>query len=139
MAHTVSFSINYGFICGIFKINSMKKRKVFLSTTYSLGQISVGLVLHPYQTMQALVREKIFVWMSLLPSFVLMIITLTWKSIIVPLVRFLFSCSELQTAVFNCDWLGFMSNLITFYCIFWQILLFYLLFRFSFAFRNGKK
>lgn len=112
----------------------MKKRKLVLSTTYSLGQISVGLVLHPYQTMQALVREKIFVWMSLLPSLLLMVTTVLWKIVIVPLVRFVFSCS--QSVVINCDWLSFISNVISFYCIYWQLLLFYLLIRFSSAYRK---
>ncbi|MBU0974790.1 hypothetical protein KKD03_03770 [Patescibacteria group bacterium] len=114
----------------------MKKRKVVLSATYSLGQISVGLILHPYQTMQALVREKVFIWMSLLPSLVLMSTTLLWKIAVVPLVRFVFSCSELSGMVFSCDWLDFVSNAIAFYCIYWQLLLFYLLIRFNSAYRN---
>jgi hypothetical protein len=115
----------------------MKKRKVVLSATYSLGQISVGLVLHPYQTMQNLVREKIFVWMTLLPSLVLMIVTALWKIIIVPLVGLFFSCA--QSKIIGCDWLVFVSNAITFYCIYWQILLFYLLVRFNLVFKNKGK
>lgn len=112
----------------------MKKRKLVLSATYSLGQISVGLVLHPYQTMQALVREKVFVWMSLLPSLLLMTTTVLWKIAIVPLVRYIFSCSE--AVIFNCDWLSFVSNAISFYCIYWQLLLFYLLIRFTSAYKK---
>jgi len=110
----------------------MKKRQNFLSLIYSLGQISVGLILHPYQTMQDLVKEKVFVWVSLLPSFILIIITLLWKTVVVPVVGLFFSCSPI--GIFNCNWLGLVSNFITFYCIYWQILLFYLLLRFHLAF-----
>ncbi len=112
----------------------MKKRQVFLSIAYSLGQISFGLVLHPYQTMQSLVNEKVFVWMSLIPSILLMLITIFWKFLIVPLVGYVFSCS--QSLYFNCDWLTFVSNFITFYCIYWQIMIFYLLLRFNLAFKK---
>lgn len=112
----------------------MKKRKLVLSATYSIGQISTGLILHPYKTVQALVREKIFVWMSLLPSVVLMLTTILWKIAVVPLVRNVFSCS--QSVIIGCDWLSFVSNLITFYCIYWQFLLFYLVLRFNSAFKE---
>jgi len=118
-------------------MKTLSKRKVVLLTTYSLGQILVGLVLHPYQTMQGLVREKIFVWMALLPSFILMSVTILWKIAVVPLVGLFFSC--VQSEIINCSWLGFASNIITFYCIYWQILLFYLLIRFNLAFGNWKK
>lgn len=108
--------------------------RVFKSLLYSLSQISFGLIIHPYQTMQSLVKEKVFVWMTLLPSIILSLITLFWRFGFVPLVQIIFSCSK--AGFIGCDFLPFFSNWITFFCIYWQILLFYLLLRFSIAFRE---
>ncbi len=101
---------------------------------YSLGQITLGLLLHPYQTMQSLVRDKVFIWMALLPTGVLALVTVLWRFAVVPLVRLFFSC---QSSNFGgCEWLPFISNWLTFFCIYWQILLMYLLFRFGWVFRK---
>lgn len=104
-----------------------------LSIIYSLGQITLGLLLHPYQTVQSLVRDKVFVWMSLLPTLVLGVVTLGWRFVIVPLVRVVFSC---QSGFVGCEWLPFISNWLTFFCLYWQVLLLYLLFRFKWAFKS---
>lgn len=104
------------------------------SMGYSLGQIGLGLFLHPYQTMQSLVAEKVFIWMTLFPSGVLAVVTLLWRFVIVPMVRILFSCQ--RTPILACDTLPFFSNWLTFFCLYWQILLLYLLFRFSRAFKK---
>jgi hypothetical protein len=112
----------------------MNKLKFVKSFLYSLGQITLGLLLHPYQTMQSLVKDKIFVWMSLLPTAVLAIITLLWRLLLVPAVKLVFSC-QISSFV-GCDWLSFLSNFLTFFCIYWQMLLFYLLLRFSRAFED---
>lgn len=106
---------------------------IVLSIAYSLAQITAGLLLHPYQTMQSLVRDKVFSWMALLPTLVLAIVTVLWRFALVPLVRLAFSCSQVD--FFGCDILPFLSDWITFFCIYWQILLLYLLFRFSSVFR----
>ncbi len=103
------------------------------SVIYSLAQITLGLLLHPYQTMQSLVRDKVFVWMSLLPSLTLAIVTVLWKLVVVPVVRLVFSCQS--TGFVGCEWLPFVSNWLTFFCIFWQIMLLYLLFRFNKVFK----
>jgi hypothetical protein len=100
-----------------------------LSMLYSLGQITLGLLLHPYQTMQSLVRERVFVFMTLLPTAVLAFSTVLWKALVVPVVSLLFSCDQL--GLVGCSWLSFISNWLAFFCIFWQVLLLYLLFRFS--------
>jgi len=104
-----------------------------LSLIYSLAQITQGLLLHPYQTMQSLVREKVFVWMTLLPMGVLALVTVLWRFGVVPAVRLVFSCQT--SGFFACDWLQFFSNWLTFFCLFWQVLLLYLLFRFSRVFK----
>jgi hypothetical protein len=109
-------------------------RTAIVSLIYSLGQITLGLLLHPYQTMQSLVRDKVFVWMTLLPTLVLALVTVLWRFAVVPIVRLVFSC---QTSGFGgCEFLPFASNWLTFFCIYWQILLMYLLFRFSWVFRD---
>lgn len=109
--------------------------KNIISIIYSLGQITLGLLLHPYQTMQMLVEDKVFVWMSLLPTGVLALVTIGWRFGIVPLVRLVFTCSA--SHFFACGYLTFISNWLTFFCIFWQVLLLYLLFRFSWVFKQS--
>ena len=107
--------------------------RVAASLIYSLAHITAGLLLHPYQTMQSLVQERVFVWMTLLPTVVLALITLFWRFGMVPVVRLLFSCTE--TGFWLCDWLPFLSNWLTFFCVYWQVLLFYLFVRFTLVFR----
>lgn len=95
---------------------------------YSVGRISLGLLLHPYQTMQSLVFERTFWWLSLLPTMILASLTLAWRLMIVPGVQVFFSCSS--TGWVACQYLEFVSNWVTFFCLYWQIMLLYLLFRF---------
>jgi hypothetical protein len=111
----------------------MNSLQVFTSVSYSVGQIGLGLLLHPYQTMQSLVEDKVFIWMSLLPTAVLALVTVSWRVLLVPTVRTVFSCQS--TGFWACDYLVFVSNWLTFFSIFWQVLLLYLLFRFSRVYR----
>ncbi len=110
----------------------MNYASAFFSISYSLGQIALGLLLHPYQTMQSLVEDKVFVWMTLLPTGILGLVTVMWRFILVPTVQLAFSCSS--SSFFLCDYLPFFSNWLTFFCIYWQVMLFYLLYRFQKAF-----
>lgn len=102
--------------------------QLLLSGFYSLGQITLGLLVHPYQTMQLLVEDKVFVWMSLLPTLILAVLTIFWRFLLVPMVQVVFTCQT--SSLWACEWLSFVSNFVTFYCIYWQVLLMYLLFRF---------
>jgi hypothetical protein len=111
----------------------MNYKNAFLSILYSVGQLTLGLLLHPYQTMQSLVEDKVFVWMTLLPTGVLAIVTVLWRFLIVPAVQLVFSCQK--TGFVGCTWLPFFSNWLTFFCLYWQILLLYLFFRFSSIFK----
>lgn len=113
----------------------MSKHTFLMSLGYAVGQSGLGLLLHPYQTMQSLVRDKVFVWMSLWPTLVLAAITIVWRFGVVPAVRLFFSCQE--TPLLACDILPFISNWLTFFCIYWQVLLLYLLFRFTWAFKHS--
>jgi len=134
----------------------MKKARVFRSFVYSAAQITQGLLVHPYQTMQSLVREKVFVWMTLLPTFVLGIVTVFWRGLMVPVVQLIFSCEGGSTgwlgwvvreifqkpewlsmsAAGSCQALPFISYWMVFFCLYWQIMLIYLLFRFRMIFRD---
>ncbi len=107
----------------------MTVKHLTASLVYSVGEIGQGLLLHPYQTMQNLQQEKVFSWMTLFPTAILAIITLLWRFGVVPLVRLFFSCSN--SGFWGCNGAIFMSDWITFFCIYWQILLLYLFFRFS--------
>ncbi len=106
----------------------------FASLIYSIGQITLGLLLHPYQTMQLLVQEKVFVLMSLLPTVLLGLVTVLWRYLFVPLVRVVFSCTT--AGFFGCDYIDFASNWLTFFIVFWQLLLLYLFFRFWWLYRD---
>lgn len=109
-------------------------KQAFFSIIYSVGQIGLGLLVHPYQTMQQLVEDQVFAWMALLPSGVLAVVTVGWRWWIVPSVRMFFSCS--QTHFWACDYLTFVSNWLTFFMVYWQVLLLYLLFRFHWVWKE---
>jgi hypothetical protein len=111
---------------------NVDKSKALVSIIYSLGQITLGFLLHPYQTMQTVVKDRVYVWMVLLPVSVLLGIILIWKNFVVPFVRIFFSCS--QSGLFLCDWLPFISKVVVLYSWLWQGLLIYLFFRFFFLF-----
>jgi len=113
-------------------------KKLFLSGFYAINQIGLGLLLHPYQTMQPLVQENFFVWMTLFPSGVLAIVTMLWRFLLVPVLRLVFSCQTSSAMILMCKTLPFFSNWLTFFCIYWQILLLYLFFRFWGAFKSQK-
>ncbi|MBU0576504.1 hypothetical protein KJ707_00965 [Patescibacteria group bacterium] len=101
----------------------MNKKTIILSIFYALGQITQGLLLHPYQTMQSLVRDKVFVWMSFLPVMIL------GAGIIFGLPLAEMFKDILTLPVFLIDWF-------IFFCLYWQCLLFYLLVRFFIGFRS---
>lgn len=112
----------------------MKERSLLLSAAYSIFQITGGLLLHPYQTMQSLAREKVFIWMAFLPIAVYVAAKTFWFFLLVPTVRFVFSCST--TTFFGCDLIPFVANWLVLFCVYWQILLFYLLLRFLIIFSD---
>jgi hypothetical protein len=114
--------------------SAIRWRVALISLLYSSGQIVIGLLLHPYQTMQSVVRDKVFMWLALSPMVVLGGITVLWRFMIVPIVRLVFSCQA--SGFWGCEVLPFISNWITFFCIYWQVLLVYLLVRFSWVFNR---
>ncbi len=93
---------------------------------YALIRFSVGLLIHPYQTMQIIVEQKFFSWMALIPTGILGLIVGIWRII---LLYFL----DKSTA----EWLGnqlvysFLIGWFSLFCVCWQFLILYLFFRFK--------
>ena len=112
----------------------MNKVSVISSLLYSTLQIAGGLIFHPYQTMQSLVKDKVFIWLSLLPTLFLGLVTVSWRFIVVPLVSSFFSCQ--LSGFFLCDYLIFVGNFLILFCFYWQLMLFYFLLRFSTVFKQ---
>lgn len=54
-------------------------KKITWSFTYSLFQVIQGQLLHPYQTMRQLVREKVFIGMTFSPIFLWAIFLVVWR------------------------------------------------------------
>lgn len=103
---------------------------LLISFFYALGRFAFGLVVHPYQTMQLLVRQKLFVWVVLTPTFLLAILTVLWNFLIIPVGSSLSlspSFSLLSPA------LSFLSTWIITFVVYWQMMLLYLLVRFRLA------
>ena len=112
----------------------MTLKQAIISFFYSIGQITLGLLVHPYQTVQSLMREKVFSWMVFLPVLVYVLAKVVWFWIVVPLVQLVFSC---QTSTFiGCESISFFANWLTLFCIYWQVMLLYLAVRFSVAFSS---
>jgi len=102
----------------------MDKLSFFESLIYSLGQIILGLFLHPYQSMQNLVRDKVFVPLTFLPTLLASVFYLLFAWWLLAL----FYDSSL---IFRLIYRSFF-----FFFLFWQILLIYLFWRFRRAFHN---
>lgn len=101
---------------------------------YALGRFALGLFLHPYQTVQLLAEQRLFVWLSLLPTLLLGLLTVLWKLALLPLAIWL---AGLFLGGWGEGWinlihllLSFTATWVTIYMIFWQTMLFYLLARF---------
>jgi len=100
-----------------------------ISFLYALIRFSAGLLLHPYQTMQILVEQRLFVWVALFPTLALGVLTIMWKMVLLPFFALLFSPFSIE----NCWFLSFLSTWITLFMIYWQVMLLYLLYRFRSA------
>ncbi len=103
----------------------MDKRTLLTSTFYSILQASSGLILHPYQTMQHLVEDRIFLWLTFLPIYLGILFYSTWWFSLQFLFRYL---PYLGAWAFSLIW---GSS----FLLFWQILLLYLFLRFFMTLR----
>jgi hypothetical protein len=118
-------------------MTSGKLINILASFTYSILQIAQGLLFHPYQTMQSLVREQVFFWLTLLPSAIWLIAQAAWRLAIVPVVQLVFSCS--QTGFWGCDLIPFFTHWLFYFCLLWQLVLLYLFARFVYAFARKSR
>lgn len=102
----------------------------FFSGLYGIFQVIQGLFFHPYQTVQLIVKEKVFAFLLFFPLLCLLVfvgISLGLQNILG--ISF-FSLS--RGALFIHYW-------VLYFCIFWQMTLAYLFFRFWYAWRQTKK
>ena len=51
------------------------------AVVYSMFEITQGLLIHPYQTMRQLVRERVFAWMVFSPIFLWVFSLFVWRVI----------------------------------------------------------
>ncbi len=105
---------------------------LILSFFYTLGRFALGLLLHPYQSMQLLAEHKMFIWLTLLPTAVLGFLTILIKLLFLILNYFdltsvyLGLLTEQLSAIYPVT-----ATFIIIFCIYWQLMLFYLLLRFE--------
>lgn len=101
------------------RLRSNHKLEIIASLLYSLGQLTLGLFLHPYRSMQLLVRGKVFIPLAFLPTLIFIVmLALTRLNFLV--------------AFLSAFWiLKILYQFLVFFCFYWQLILCYLLFRFS--------
>lgn len=103
-----------------------QKRTILFSISLLLGQVTQGLLIHPYQTMQNLVREKVFVWLSFIPTVFFVLVLISWRLLgNIPI------CFEFS---FFVELFHFFLIWILNFLFYWQLLLIYFLIRFSLVF-----
>jgi len=118
----------------------MRLRNISLSFTYSFGQIILGLLLHPFQTMFMLWRDKYWLWTVFAPLGFLIAAIVLWEIISFILVSFL---GAIVTLVKHTPSLLFSFEVLKwwvfYFCFIWQFVLLGLLVKFYLFFRNKKE
>jgi hypothetical protein len=97
---------------------------IFESLVYSSGQMFLGLLLHPYRSMQLLVKNKLLLPFVFYP---ILVMALFYFLLRIDFIFFVY-----QTNFF----FSFIYQLVFFFCFYWQLALFYLWIRFSKAFHR---
>lgn len=92
------------------------------SFVYSASQMFLGLLIHPYRSMQLLVRNKVLIPFALYPVILLLLILLLLN--VIDVVGLLYQ----QSFLFS-----FLVQWLLFYCFYWQLILLYLFLRFYLA------
>jgi hypothetical protein len=110
-------------------------RNLTYSIAYSLGQIILGFLLHPFQTMQILVRDKYWLWMVLTPSVILLLGFILWQSTWTIIFYFFAPTPEFLLPLFGLLLL-LIKHWFFYFCLLWQILLLLLLIKFWRFFRH---
>jgi len=95
------------------------KLEIAESFFYSSGQIVLGLILHPYRTMQLIVRGKVFLPFVFLPLLILLLVFLLFRI-------------DFVSSFYLVNWFfSFFVKILIIFLALWQITLSYLLIRFS--------
>lgn len=95
---------------------------VFESFVYSCGQMLLGLLLHPYRSMQLLVKNKVLFPFIFYPTALVLIFSVLLHA-------------NLVASWYDGNFVfRFFGQTCLFFCLYWQIALFYLWMRFSRAF-----
>jgi len=102
-------------------IDAFRIKRATWGMAYSVFQIIQGLLLHPYQTMRQLVRDKVFVWMMYSPILLWIFALFVWK---------LFEILLFSVFPYPGFWI-FLALWFTVGIGMYQILLLYLMVRFS--------
>ncbi len=95
------------------------------SFIYSSGQMLLGLFLHPYRSMQILVKNKVLLPFIFYPVFFVL------------LLYFSLHINLLASIYHNIFIFKFFYQVGLFFCFYWQIALFYLWIRFTRAFAKS--
>lgn len=105
---------------------------LILSFFYTLGRFALGLLLHPYQSMQLLAEHKMFIWLTLLPTAALGFLTVLIRLLFLVLSYFDLTRVYLQLLTRQLSGVyPIVTTFIIIFCIYWQLMLFYLLLRFQ--------
>ena len=97
-----------------------------ISVFYALLRFAAGLLLHPYQTMQLLVQEEVFVWLAFLPMLILGFLTLVWKTTLEPVTRLveILLCGGGQGVWLDGGvWFPLVITWVVVFCLYWLLLL----------------
>jgi hypothetical protein len=104
-----------------------KKNKLFVaieSLIYSSVQMFLGLLLHPYRSMQLLVKNKILLPFVFYPIFIGLFFCLLLEITLI-------------SSIYHSSFLfKFFYQTTLFFCFYWQLALFYLWIRFDRAFHR---
>lgn len=108
-------------------------KNFILSYIYALFRFSLGLLLHPHQTMQILVVQKTFIWITLMPAIFFGLLAVLYRVALLPLTGFFLSVLALPPTSLIFTLNSFLTTWLVIFIVYWQILLLYLLFRFRFS------
>lgn len=109
------------FIDPYFKAGIMSS-VIIQSFIYSSAQMFVGLLVHPYRSMQLLVRHRPLLPFVFYPSALLGVVLAALNLVV-----------QLGWWYQQVWWVGFLLQTLMFYCFYWQLVLLYLFWRFYLA------
>lgn len=96
---------------------------------YFCAKITFGLLIHPYKTLLATLRERFCRFLIFSPTFLFLLLTFFWRFLFRPLILHFFSAT---------CFLMVIKTSVLFFCLFWQITLLYLFFKFILVLSSQK-